>query len=85
MGENQFIKFCVNNELCHSAPVSEAVLCKFVAQLADEGLKHRMYLLGIRYFQIRKGRSDPFRGSSMPRLDYIMRGVKRHQAKLGVA
>ena len=87
-GENRFIKFCINNDLCPGDRVSEAVLCKFVAHLADEGLKHRTiktYLSGVRYFQIRKGRPDPFRGSSMPRLDYVMRGVKRHQAKLGVA
>lgn len=86
-GENRFIKFSVSNELCPNAPVSEAVLCKFVAHLVDEGLKHRTiktYLSGVCYFQIRKGRPEPFRGSSMLRLDYIMRGVKRHQAKLGV-
>ena len=52
----------------------------------DEG-KHRTiktYPSGVRYHQIRSGYSDPFQGTLLPRLDYIMKGIKRHQAKAGV-
>ena len=67
-------------------PVSEVVLCGFVSILADEGLKHRSiktYLSGVRYYQIKSGYPDPFQGPAMPRLDYVIKGIKRHQAKAG--
>ena len=57
-------------------PVSEVVLCGFVSHLADEGLKHRTiktYLSGVRYHQSRSGYSDPFQGTLLPRLDYVMK------------
>ena len=61
------------------------MLCKFVAFLADESLQHRTiktYLSGLRFFQIRSGLADPFQ-SPMPRLDYVLKGVKRVQAESG--
>ena len=85
-GVNRFLKYCqLNKYMC--IPVSEVVLCGFVSHLADEGLKHRTiktYLSGVRYHQIRSGYSDPFQGTLLPRLDYVMKGIKRHQAKAGV-
>ena len=86
-GTNRFLKYC-QSVSCVSLPVSEGVLCGFVSQLADEGLKYlsiKTYLSGMRYFQIKKGYRDPFQGAPMPRLDYVMQGIKRHQAKAGVA
>ena len=67
-------------------PVTESVLWSFVTFLADEQLKHctiKTYLSGVRYLQIREGFGDPFQGSSalMPRLEYILKGVKRVQAQ----
>jgi hypothetical protein len=37
----------------------------------------------VRYHQIKAGYPDPFKGALLPRLDYVMKGVKRHQAKTG--
>ena len=52
----------------------------------SEGLKFRSiktYLSGIRFYHIKSGLSDPFQGAQMPRLDYVTKGVKRHQARVG--
>ena len=57
-----------------------------MSYLADEKLKHRTikaYMSGIRFFQIRSGLLDPFHGSHMPRLEYIMKGVKQVEAQSG--
>ena len=90
-GINRFQKYCqCNHYVC--CPVSEVVLCGFVSTLADEGLKHRSiktyctctYLSGVRYHQIKSGYTDPFQGPAMPRLEFVMKGVKHHQAKAGV-
>ena len=67
----------------NTLPVTEAVLCNFVSYLADERLKHRTirtYLSGLRYYQIKEGLGDPFQGL-MPRLEYVLRGVKSVQAQ----
>lgn len=66
-------------------PLSESALCNFVAYLADESLQHRSikaYLSGLRYFQIKTGLGDPFE-RHMPRLSYVVKGVKRVQAASG--
>ena len=49
-------------------------------------LKHRSiktYLSGVWYYQIKSGYPDPFQGPAMPHLEYVMKGVKCHQAKAG--
>ncbi len=33
--------------------------------------------------QIRSGGPDPFQGVALPRLDYVLRGIKKHQARQG--
>ena len=84
-GVNRYLRFC-QSQCLTPLPVSENVLCSFVSQLADEGLKFRSiktYLSGIRFYQIKSGTSDPFQGTTMPRLEYVMKGVKRHQAQMG--
>ena len=86
-GTNRFLKYCESKHYA-CVPVSEVVLCGFVSYLADDGLKHRTiktYLSGVRYYQIKSGYHDPFEGTAMPRLEYVMNGIKRHQAKAGAA
>ena len=39
----------------------------------------------MRFHQIKKGYPDPFQGVSLPRLDYVMKGIKRRQASMGMA
>ena len=78
------MRFCSDSH-ANPLPLSETVLCKFVSHLADESLQHRTiktYLSGLRFMQIKAGFRDPFQ-SQMPRLDYVLKGVKRVQAKSG--
>lgn len=54
-----------------------------MAYLADNGVKHssiKCYLSAIRHLQISAGLSDPFANASFPRLDYVLKGIKRSQS-----
>ena len=69
-------------------PLSEAVLCRYVSFLADQGLKHstiKVYLSAARYMQISAGLPDLFAGVAWPRLDYVTRGVKKNEAEKGIS
>ena len=83
-GQKRYITFCDRSSMS-PLPLSEQGLCNFVAHLADEHLKHRMiktYLSGLRFLEIKAGLSDPFQGS-IPRLTYILRGIRVNEAKHG--
>ena len=43
----------------------------------------KCYLSGIRFAQINLGLGDPFRNKAMPRLEYILTGIKQVQARAG--
>ena len=63
-------------------PLQEDTLCRFVAFLAQEGLKHRSiksYLSGLRFAQIHHAQGNPF-DKPLPRLEYVLAGVKRAEA-----
>ena len=54
----------------------------FVAHLAMSGLKPqtiKTYLSGLRHLQISAGLSDPFLAGRFPRLQYVVKGVKREK------
>lgn len=83
-GSDRYLTFCQQSETPH-LPLREAVLCSFVTHLALQGLKHRsikVYLSATRHMQIAEGLPDPFQ-SAMPRLEYVLKGVKRSQAEEG--
>lgn len=84
----RYLQFCDCWGVQQPLPLNEELLCQFVAALGMEGLKHstiKCYLSGVRYLQIAKGFNDPFGGAASvhPHLDYVMRGIKRHQAEKG--
>ena len=61
--------------------MSERVACLFVAFLAHQGLKPQTilaYLSAVRHLQISVG-LNPTLHASWPRLQYVLRGVKRSQ------
>ncbi len=67
-------------------PLSESTSSSFVTFLAREGLKHgtiKVYLSAIRYGQIAAGYKDPF-ATPWPRLQYVIKGIKRDQAEKGI-
>ena len=85
-GKERYLKFCEQTGAA-PLPVVNSVLCAFVAYLALEGLKHgsiKVYLSAVRHMQITEGMPDPFEGSR-PRLEYVLRGIKRDQAEKGQA
>ena len=64
----------------------EVNLCSFVSYLADEKLKHqtiKSYLSAVHHLQISDGHPDPFNGTPMTRLHYVLRGIKKEEAERG--
>ena len=63
-------------------PVTEDRVYQFVAFLKLEGLRHqtaKSYFSAVRHLQISHGLGDP-QLSSMPKLELVIRGMKRLQA-----
>ena len=64
-------------------PTSESILCRYVAFLPKDNLKHqtiKTYLSAVRHMHIVAGKGDPFK-EDMPLLEYTMRGIKGDQAR----
>ena len=58
----------------------------FVAFLAGEGSKHRSikaYLAEVRFANIAQDYGNPFLNGTMPRLEYMLGGIKKHEALSG--
>ena len=75
--ERRYLQFC-NNFSLTPLPVSENILCYFVACMGQEGLAGssiRTYLSGIRQLQVAAGFQDPHL-DQMPRLSQVLKGVK---------
>ena len=85
-GQERYLKFCLERGF-NPIPLNEQGVSFYVSYLASQGLKHssiKVYLSAIRYMQIASGMSDPFANVSWPRLDYVMKGIKKSQAEKGV-
>ena len=81
-GQKRYLGFCAKAGL-QAIPAQEVVLCKFVVQLATEGLRHctiKSYMAGIRHLHIGEGLGDPFL-SSWCKLHYVLIGVKQSQGE----
>ena len=79
------MKFCVQFRFEHPFPLTEASLCRFAAFLGQSNLKHRTiksYLSGLRFAQIHRGLGNPLM-MNMPRLEYVLAGLKRNEAQQG--
>ena len=82
--QKRYKSFCAWSGI-QRLPASEEGLCKFVAKLAEEGLKHRTikaYLSGVRHLHIMEGLGDPFK-QPLEQLHYVLRGVKRCEGEQG--
>ena len=63
--------------------MTEHLLCRYVSFLAEQGLSPKsvkLYLSAVRHLQISLNFKDPKIGE-MPKLEQVMRGVKREHAK----
>ena len=81
-GTNRFLKYCQLSD-CPCIPVLESTLCGFLSSPVDVGLKHSTIktLAGVHYLQIKVGFPDFFKHALLLCLDYIMKGIQRHQVK----
>ena len=84
-GQNQFLAFCRMAKV-QVVTASEGVLCQFVLYLESEKLKHstiKAYLSGIRCYQIQQSLGNPFANGGLPRLEYVLSGIKWVEAQAG--
>ena len=84
VAERRYVTFCESFKIT-PLPVSEGILCYYVACLGQQGLAHssiRTYLSGIRQLQISHGFKD-INFDEMPRLRQIIKGVQIDQARKG--
>ena len=78
----RFLSFCTKNQ-SPRLPVTETLLCHYVASLADQKLKYqtiKCYSSAVWFLQIMSGFGDP-NMSSMPFLEYLLHGIKLEKAK----
>ena len=76
--QRRYLAFCEAANL-PPLPLSEGVLCIFVAFLANQGLAHQSitsYLSGVRNLAVADGYTPPNR-DQWPRLQLVLRGVAR--------
>ena len=77
-GLRRYLTFCTSFAL-NPFPLSEPILCRFVASLYISGLQPgsvRQYLSAIRFSQIAVGGTDPAY-STLSQLHYVLRGMRR--------
>ena len=76
----RFHSFCCCFNVTNPFPVTEQLLCSFVAYLADDGLAPqtcKSYLAAVRNMQISLGLPDPRAQSSLPILKRVQAGISR--------
>ena len=74
----RYLAFCATYSL-QAFPLSELILCRFVAFLVHEGVSYgtiRSYLCAVRHRQLLDGGPDPA-FNSLHRLHYVLRGCHR--------
>ena len=79
-GLKRFYDFCVRYNIPTPFPVTEQILCYFLAFLADQGLAPKpsqSYLSAVCSMQISLGFPDPRDPSSMPILKRVQAGIRR--------
>ena len=84
--QRRYHAFCTLFGVEQPYPLREETMCRFVAFLAGEGLKHRSikaYLAGVRFANIAQDYGNPFLNGAMPRLEYTLWGIKKHEVLSG--
>ena len=81
----RYHNFCNRFKIQNPFPLTESIICRFVAFLDQEGLKHhtlKVYLSGLRFAQIYQALGNPFLKDSMPLLDYVLAGIKQFESRV---
>ena len=84
-GLRRSLNFCCMRDAT-PFPVSESLLCYFVAALARQGLAPstiKTYLASVRHAQIVRGLSEPREHSNLSRLRPVQAGVQRARVEQG--
>ena len=84
VGRKRYEDFCIKFNV-PSIPISESVMCYFVAYLGDQGLMPssiKSYLSAVRQWQISEGYPEP-QFSLMPCLKQVVKGVGVTRGKEG--
>ena len=71
---NRFLSFCAQFGVSNPFPVPQALMCYYVAYLANSGLAYqtiKTYLAAVRHAQIAKGLPEPKEVASMPKLKVV--------------
>ena len=77
------MSFCAKFGVTNPFLVSQALLCYYVAHLANSGLAYqtiKTYLAAVRHEQIAKGLPEPKQLTSMPKLKVVENGVRKKRA-----
>lgn len=80
--KRRFLQFCSRAQL-NPLLVTENLLCRYVAHLAEDGLAPKtikLYLSAVRHLQLSMNLPDPKIGE-MARLEQVVKGVKREYTK----
>ena len=83
-GQSRFLQFCTSFHLLHPSgspyPASESTLELFASYLSSSLTYQtiKCYLAAVRSLHIERGLPDPL--SNAPRLELVLRGIKRSQA-----
>ena len=78
----RYHSFCTVHNI-NPLPVCEQSLSRYAASLANEGLAHtsiKCYMSAVRHLHIEEGWGDP-KLNCMPKLELVMRGIKRVQGR----
>ena len=80
--QQRFLMFCSATK-SHPIPASEATLTLFTTHLASTNLSFTMikvYLSAVRHLHVSEGYHDHFNLQLTPRLQLVLRGIKKHQS-----
>ena len=81
-GQARYINFCKSARV-PATPATEYTLTLFVAHLATANISQgtiKVYLSAIRHMHVSKGLHNQFNQQLTPRIQLILRGIKKHQA-----
>ena len=84
--QRRYLGFCSRFGISQPYHLQENTLGTFVAFLARDGQNHRSikaYLSGLRFLQIKLALGNPFTDGAMPRLKYVLKGIKRMESQSG--
>ena len=84
-GKKQYILFCKKFNISKALPITEEMLCYYVAFLGDRGLAHstiKTYLGALRDLHVEYGFQSPLE-RSMTRFDRVLKGIKVKRGREG--